>query len=206
MSDINYRILRFDELVVQPNRGEDVARAIKANGPPPSAQLLGVFQPLIGVSSNIVTVVTNWTGEPAPHCYENAATRSVRSRVFDTLARGQMPCTADGIYTHRWFVVAPDQVQALTALSAEAWRSSEADTGMRIAGFWNCRQPTADGAALVLMIVNYPSLTAWDESRYWKPKPEHQAQPNRDVWGGLFARRREILLDSWVTVHQLAKS
>ncbi|KWV50017.1 hypothetical protein AS156_14690 [Bradyrhizobium macuxiense] len=204
MPDTNYRVLRFDELVVQPNHGEDVAKAVRSAGAPRNAQLLGVFQPLIGVSSNIVTVVTNWTGEPPPP-YENTQIRDVRSRLFDTLARGQTPCTASGIYTHRWFVVAPDQVQTLTELSVEAWRSSESDTGMRIAGFWHCRQPTANGEALVLMIVNYPSLTAWDESRYWKPKPEHQAQPNREVWGGLFARRRNILRDSWVTVHQLAK-
>ena len=38
----------------------------------------------------------------------------------------------------------------------------------------------------------------------WKPKPQDVAQPNRDQWGGLFAKRREILTDSWVTVHRLA--
>ena len=32
MSDQNYRVLRFDELTVQRNRGEDIARKIQANG------------------------------------------------------------------------------------------------------------------------------------------------------------------------------
>ncbi|MFB9269615.1 hypothetical protein ACFFWD_41985 [Bradyrhizobium erythrophlei] len=205
MPDMNYRVLRFDELAVERNRGEDIANAIKADGPPPNAHVLGIFLPMIGVSSNVITVATNWTGEPAPHSYRNAQILDVRSRVFDTLARGQAPCSADGIYTHRWFVVAPSQVQALTELSVAAWRSSEADTGMRIAGFWRDRQANANGEAVVLMIVHYPSLAAWDESRYWKPKPTHQAQPNRSVWGGLFAQRRDILLDSWVTVHRLAR-
>ena len=36
--------------------------------------------------------------------------------------RGQNPCTADGIYTHRWFVVAPENVQALTDMSVQAWK------------------------------------------------------------------------------------
>ena len=76
---------------------------------------------------------------------------------------------------------------------------------MRIAGFWRCRDLNANGQAVVLMIVYYPSLAAWDASRYWKPKPKEQLQPNRNVWGGLFAQRRDILMDSWVSVHRLVK-
>jgi hypothetical protein len=202
LSELNYRALRFDEITVQRNRGEQVAREIKANGG--TAQPLGVWLPMIGVSNNIVTAVTNWTGEPAAPAYTSDQIRNVRSRVFDTLARGQQPCTTEGIYTHRWFIVAPEHVQALTEMSVEAWKSSEQDTDMRIAGFWHGREPHANGEAVVLMIVYYPSLAAWDASRYWKPLPKGEAQPNRNVWGGLFAQRRDILLDSWVTVHRLA--
>jgi hypothetical protein len=202
LSELNYRALRFDEITVQRNRGEQVARDIKANGA--GTQSLGIWLPMIGVSNNVVTAVTNWTGEPPKPAYTSDQIRNVRSRVFDTLARGQQPCTADGIYTHRWFIVLPDHVQALTEMSVEAWKSSEQDTDMRIAGFWRCRELNANGEAVVLMIVYYPSLAAWDASRYWKPLPKGEAQPNRNVWGGLFAQRRDILLDSWVTVHRLA--
>ena len=55
------------------------------------------------------------------------------------------------------------------------------------------------------MIVFYPSLTDWEGSRYWRPPPQGALQPNRNVWGGLFAQRRDILMDSWVSVHRLAK-
>ena len=204
MSDMNYRALRFDELTVQRNRGEEVASALKANGAA-GAQTLGVWLPMIGVSANVVTAVTNWTAEPAAAAYRDETITGVRTRLFDTLARGQQPCTADGIYTHRWFMVAPDNVKTLTDTSVEAWKTMEEDTAARISGFWLDRQRNARGEAVVLMIVYYPSLAAWDASRYWKPKPSDQKQPNRDVWGTLFARRREILLDSWVTVHRLAK-
>lgn len=203
MSDMNYRALRFDELTVQRNRGEEVAKAIKANGA--GEQTLGVFIPMIGVSANVVTAVTNWPGEPPKASYRNDDIVGVRTRLFDTLARGQEPCAADGTYTHRWFMVAPENVGTLTDISVEAWKTMETDTDARIAGFWLDRERNAKGEAVVLMIVYYPSLAAWDASRYWKPKPKDEAQPNRDTWGGLFARRREILLDSWVTVHRLAK-
>jgi hypothetical protein len=203
LSENNYRALRYDELTVQRNRGEEVAKAIKANGA--AEQALGVWLPMIGISTNVVTAVTNWTTEPSKAAYKDEKIVGVRSRLFDTLARGQQPCTADGIYTHRWFIVAPDNVKTLTDTSVEAWKSMEADTEARIAGFWLDRERNANGEAVVLMIVFYPSLTAWDTSRYWKPLPSGQAQPNRNVWGGLFAQRRDILLDSWVTIHRLAK-
>jgi hypothetical protein len=201
LSDTNYRALRFDELTVQRNRGEEVAKAVKANGG--SEQSLGVWLPMIGVSTNVVTSVSNWTGEPAAAAYKSEQIVGVRSRLFDTLARGQQPCTAEGIYTHRWFMVAPDNVKTLTDTSVEAWKTMEADTDARIAGFWLDRTRNAKGEAVVLMIVYYPNLAAWDASRYWKPKPTDQEQPNRNVWGNLFAQRRDILLDSWVTVHRL---
>ena len=63
MSDLTYRVLRFDELTVQRNGGEEIAKAIKANGAAGS-QTLGVWLPMIGVSTNFVSVFTNWTGEP----------------------------------------------------------------------------------------------------------------------------------------------
>jgi hypothetical protein len=204
LSDPNYRALRFDELSVERNRGEEVAKAIKANGSEGS-QTLGVFLPMIGVSTNVVSVITNWTGEPPKADYKDEKITGVRTRLFDTLARGQTPCTADGIYTHRWFMVAPDNVRMLTDTSVEAWKTMEADTDARIAGFWLDRQHNAKGEAVVLMIVYYPSLAAWDASRYWKPTPKGELQPNRNVWGSLFAQRRDILLDSWVSVHRLAK-
>lgn len=204
MSDTKYRVLRMDELAVQKNSGEAVASAVKAAGIA-GAQTFGVFIPMIGVSTNVVTAISNWTGEPAKAAYTSDRITGVRSRLLDTLARGQNPVTADGIYTHRWFMCAPEHVQTLTDTSVEAWKTMEEDSDARIAGFWLDRERNAKGEAVVLMIVFYPSLAIWDATRYWKPKPKDHAQPNRDTWGGLFAQRREILLDSFVTVHRLAK-
>lgn len=201
MSELKYRVLRLDEFTVQRNRGEDLARKLRADGVA-GAQTLGVWLPIIGVSTNVVSMATNWTGEPAAPAFKDDLIVSVRTRLFDTLTRGQEPCSRDGVYTHRWLTVTPDNVGILTQNSIEAWKTSEVDTAMRVAGFWRCRDLNADGSALVLMVVYYPDLTAWEASRYWKPKPPGEEQPNRAVWGGLFAQRRDILLDSYVTVHR----
>ena len=167
---------------------------------------------MIGVSNNTVTVGTLYTGEPPALTVEPSGPAEdithARSRVFDTLTRGQMSCSAypPGIFTHRWFVVRPEDVQEMTYSSIEAWKSAEEDTAMRIVGFWRARDLGADGEATILMIVYYPDLAAWDASRFWKPVPKGGSQPHRQVWGELFRKRREITLNSWVTVHRLGQA
>ena len=202
----NYRVLRLDEISVKPNRAEEVASAARATGVQ-GCQLTGIWLPLIGFRINTVTIATNWMQDP-PMATKVAppsdAIVNVRTRLFDVLARGQTACdpAKGGIYTHRWFVVRTGDVDLLTRSSVDAWAYSEADTDMRIAGFWRSREPSNDDTATILMIVYYPDLTAWEASRFWKPKPSGANQPNRDVWGGMFRKRRDITLNSWVTVHR----
>lgn len=201
-----YRVLRLDEISTKPNRAEEVASAARGNGVQ-GCQLTGVWLPLIGVSINTVTIATNWMQDP-PLSTKVAPTTdaivSTRARLFDVLARGQTACdpAKGGIYTHRWFVVRTGDVDHLTQSSVDAWKYSEADTDMRVAGFWRSREPSDDDTATILMIVHYPDLTAWEASRFWRPKPAGAEQPNRDVWGGMFRKRRDITLNSWVTVHR----
>jgi hypothetical protein len=201
-----YRVLRLDELSVKPNRAEEVASAARANGVQ-GCQLTGIWLPLIGVSINTVTIATNWMQDPPASTRVAPSSDAIvgtRTRLFDVLARGQNACdpAKGGIYTHRWFVVRTGDVDHLTQSSVDAWKYSEADTAMRIAGFWRSREPSNDDTATILMIVYYPDLTAWEASRFWKPKPTGADQPNREVWGGMFRKRRDITLNSWVTVHR----
>jgi hypothetical protein len=206
VSSASYRVLRLDELSVKPNRAEEVASAARGNSVQ-GCQLTGVWLPLIGVSINTVTIATNWMQDPpvstnvAPN---SDAVVCTRTRLFDVLARGQTACdpAKGGIYTHRWFVVKTGDVDHLTQSSVDAWKYSEVDTEMRIAGFWRLREPSTDDTATILMIVHYPDLTAWEASRFWRPKPTDAVQPNRDVWGEMFRKRRDITLNSWVTVHR----
>ena len=202
-----YKTLRFDEFAIKPNRAEIVAGmmrvASKSSG---NGQALGVFVPWIGMSINTVTVATMWTGEPqsTPAPTHPDVVRG-KSRIFDVLARGQEPCPTDrpGIYTHRWFVVKPEHADLMTETSVEAWKGMEADTPARVSGFWLSRERDAEGNATILMLVFYPDLTAWEQSRFWKPLPPGIDQPNRAEWGERFRKRREITIDSMVTIHRL---
>ena len=200
-----YQVLCYDELTTRPNRAEHVAATCLSSALPGNGgAVTGVFLPMIGISSNTVTLATRWRHEPPSSETVRADVLGARTRLFDVLARGQAACEANGIYTHRWFVTKPQEVEELTRSSVDAWAYSEADTAMRVIGFWRERGTRQDGAATILMIVYYPDLAAWDASRYWKPAPREAHQPSRNVWGEMFRKRRELLLDSWVTIHRLA--
>lgn len=206
-SDLQYRTLRWDEYATRPNRAEALGAlmraAAKSSG---DGQALGIYVPWIGLSINTVTVATMWSGEPpAPEGVTNPDILRAKSRIFDVLARGQQPCPIDrpGVYTHRWFVVRPENVALMTETSVEAWKGMESDTPARVAGFWRARDLNANGEATILMLVFYPDLTAWEQSRFWKPLPPGIDQPNRKEWGERFRKRREMTLDSCVTIHRL---
>ena len=206
-SDAEYKTLRWDEYAIKPNRAEAAASAMRADAKTSgNGQALGVFVPWIGMSINTVTVATMWIEEPRPTPvpWKSDVMRG-KSRVFDILARGQQPCPIDrpGIYTHRWFVVRPEHVDLMTETSVEAWKGMEADTPARVSGFWLSRERDAEGNATILMLVFYPDLTAWEQSRFWKPLPPGIDQPNRAEWGERFRKRREITIDSSVTIHRL---
>ncbi|GGG37680.1 hypothetical protein GCM10010964_26900 [Caldovatus sediminis] len=207
-------MLRYDELRTAPNAGEPAAD--RQNGAAAAAlrgrggALFGVWLPLVGLSINTVVVASVWDGDPpaspgAGLLETDAAVIGQRSRAFAPLARGVVPPSParGGIHTHRWFVLREADVERLVALTLPAWEALEADSAARIEGLWRCRETEPEGVATLLMLVWYPSLAEWEATRFWRPKPAGAAQPNRDAWAGAFRQRRDLLLDSWVTVHRL---
>jgi hypothetical protein len=208
------RTLRYDELRTAPNAWQAVAdRQKAAAAASPGAQggaLFGVWLPQIGPSINTVVVASTWAGEPpaptgAGLAASDPAVAGERSRVFDPLARGAAPPSParGGIHTHRWFVLRDGDVARLVALTLPAWEAMEADSAARIEGLWRCRDLDAGGVATLLMLVWYPGLAEWEATRFWRPRPASAAQPNRDAWAEAFRARRDLLLDSWVTIQRL---
>ena len=205
--------LRYDELRTAPNAWQAVADRQNAARPALVAQggtPFGVWLPQIGPSINTVVVASLWpagsptlpdAGAPA----DDAAVVGRHSRLFDPLARGDTPPSPvrGGIHTHRWFVLREADVARLVALTLPAWEAMEADSAARIEGLWQCREAGPDGVATLLMLVWYPSLAEWEATRFWRPKPPDAAQPNRDAWTEAFRARRDLLLDSWVTIQRL---
>lgn len=206
-------MLRYDELRTAPNAWQAVADRQNAAAAALGAQggaLFGVWLPQIGPSINTVVVASTWEGDPpdspgAGLLTADAAVVGQRSRVFEPLARGAVPPppARGGIHTHRWFVLRAADVARLVALTLPAWEAMEADSAARIEGLWRCRETAPDGLATLLMLVWYPSLAEWEATRFWRPKPADAAQPNRDTWAEAFRQRRDLLLDSWVTIQRL---
>jgi hypothetical protein len=192
-------LLRFEEFNAQPRR----AAALHARlGEVPGGRLFGLWRAQIGPSMNRVTRVSLWDGEPpaTPEAYDPDVA-SVTTRVLTILTRGQTPVdpARGGIVTHRWFILPSADVAEMVAITTEAWNGFEGDTGSEPLGLWLDREQREP--AHVLLMTWYPSLSHWEQSRFWNSAGAGPDQAQRAKWGALFARRREMLLDTWVTAH-----
>lgn len=192
-------LLRFEEFTAQPRR----AAALQAKlGAVPGGRMFGLWRAQIGPSMNRVTRASLWPDEPpgTPEA-EDPDVVHVNTRVLTILTRGETPPdpARGGIVTHRWFILPPDNVSEMVAITTEAWTGFEGDTGSEPLGLW---QDRAEGEpAHVLLMTWYPSLAHWEQSRFWNSGTAGPDQAQRAKWGALFARRRAMLLDTWVTVH-----
>lgn len=192
-------LLRFEEFTAHPRR----AAALQGRlGEVPGGRMFGLWRAQIGPSMNLVTRASLWPGEPPPA--PEAADPDVAAlstRVLTILTRGETPPdpARGGIVTHRWFILPAERVAEMVAITTEAWVGFEGDTGSEPLGLWQDRAEA--GPAHVLLMTWYPSLAAWEGSRFWQAPPGSEQQAQRARWGALFARRRDMLLDTWVTVH-----
>jgi hypothetical protein len=163
-----------------------------------------VLTPQIGPGMDRLLRLSLSDARPIPRLGPGADIALVETRALRPVARGTtLPDAAQGgIVTRRWFILPVADAPELVRLSTTAWDGFEGDTAGRPFGLWQEHVARADGLAHVMLLTHYPSLTAWDESRYWKPGPE--AQKRREEWGALFARRRALLRDTWVEVWGVA--
>ncbi|MBW6400545.1 hypothetical protein KPL78_21985 [Roseomonas sp. HJA6] len=192
-------LLRFEEFTAQPRR----AAALHAKlGTVPGGRMFGLWRAQIGPSMNRVTRASLWPGEapPTPEA-EDPDVVHVNTRMLDILTRGETPPdpARGGIVTHRWFILPPQHVAEMVAITTEAWTGFEGDTGSEPLGLWQDRAESEP--AHVLLMTWYPSLAHWEQSRFWNSAAAGPDQARRAKWGALFARRRAMLLDTWVTVH-----
>lgn len=192
-------MLRLEEFTARPGRAAALTPRLAAV---PGGRLFGLWRAQIGASVNLVTRASLWPGEP-PATTEagDADIASVRGRSLRILARGETPPdpARGGIVTHRWFVLPAGRVAEMVAITTEAWEGFEGDSGSEPLGLW---QDAAEAEpAHVLLMTWYPSLAAWEQSRFWNSAAAGANQGRRAQWGALFARRREMLTDTWVTVH-----
>lgn len=192
-------MLRFEEFTARPGRAAGLLPRLAAV---PGGRLFGLWRAQIGPSMNLVTRASLWPGEPPPTPEAgDADIASVRARSLRILIRGETPPdpARGGIVTHRWFILPAARVAEMVAITTEAWEGFEGDTGSEPLGLW---QDVAEAEpAHVLLMTWYPSLTAWEQSRFWNAAAAGSDQAQRAKWGALFARRREMLIDTWVSVH-----
>ena len=138
-----------------------VLPAIRAAG----GDVLGLFSPQLGFAANEAVLLVRWPYEartdPAVIDIQNVQVRS-RDRLTATLR----PADTDtpkpgGIYVHRWFTVAPADVDTFVALSGQAWPSFEGGFDTNIFGLFRAKDLAPNGAARMLLLTRYADHGVW---------------------------------------------
>jgi hypothetical protein len=128
-------------------------------------EVLGLFFPQIGFASNEAVLLVRWAGQAGTVEIENAAVR-LRDRLAATLrpADGDRP-KPGGIYVHRWFTVAPANVETFVDLSGQAWPSFEAGFDTNIFGLFRAEAAAPNGDVRMLLLTRYADHGVWEASR-----------------------------------------
>lgn len=74
------------------------------------------------------------------------------------------PLEPGGVFAHRWFELAEEDVEEFLELSTGAWPSFEAAYGATIEGLFLSLQ-TDRSSSRALLVTRYPSLAVWEASR-----------------------------------------
>jgi hypothetical protein len=158
---------------------------------------LALFTPQIGWSANQAALLVAWSPQAAGReaamdalAKAPGVRKAERSRLEPTArpAAGDRP-KPGGIYVHRWFVIATDDLAEFVTLSTTGWRDFEARFDTNIYGLFTAGQTAADKAAdetRLLLLTRYRDHGVWEESR----------NPATDAMAA-FQRRRPLTRDTW---------
>lgn len=138
-----------------------VAPAVRAAG----GEVLGLFFPQIGLASNEAVLLVRGAGQAGDVEIESVQVRS-RDRLTATLrpVDGDLP-KPGGIYVHRWFTVAPANVETFVSLSGQAWPSFEGGFDSNIFGLFRATTAAQNGDVRMLLLTRYADHGVWEASR-----------------------------------------
>jgi hypothetical protein len=185
----------YDYLTVRLERGPAArARFVEAAKAAGLGAPAGLFAAQLGwEAAQVALLVRRPDGQPriGPSLAALAAAPEVKSAAFQVLTPTVRPREGDqlaagGVYVHRWFEVAPRDVETFVALSAQAWPDFEARFEAHIFGLFEL-EASADPAASrrLLLVTRYASHGVWEDSR----DPTTEAMQT-------FARRAQLTLST----------
>lgn len=154
------------------------------------SSLYGIFQPLFGLASNeiyLVTYAQTPTTLVLPPEIQELCCRDLIPTVRPT---ADEPRSRPGIYVFRWFSVAADSVDEIARLSSEAWPTFEASFETEVQGLFVDQGDSPGG---MLLITWYKDLSVWEASR----QPPEKAREN-------FLRRHQLTLSALPIATMLA--
>jgi hypothetical protein len=163
--------------------------------------LFGLWRGEIGWWNDEGAVMTSWTSAPVHELLDGlpGVLDSTVERVEATVRPVEPePPTTDGVYAHRWFEVAADDVDEFIELSTGAWPDFErAHDGTEVIGLFR----GIDDPGRLLLLTRYASLAMWEQSRPYNPNPSE----GTDAARAKFMRRAELTRRTGVRLSRLVR-
>ena len=172
-----------------------LAQSLREEGLPRLEAIGGRFYGLwvaqFGLASDQLVLMTSWDRQQGVSASVEEALSSLEAvecidhhMVVPTARpKSAEPPRRPGTYVHRWFDVAPRNVDEIVELSATAWETFESTFEVEVIGFFlRVVEPSANSTQLMLLNW-YPSLAAWEASRNFDADPESKRN---------FLRRAEL--------------
>jgi hypothetical protein len=188
MSVFHYQILRSTS-----NNNQGLLHEIKS-GEHYQGRLWGAFSGLFGPASNELLVVSALEDE----AQAIASPAAVAQEIWQPTARptDTEPCSEQGLYVFRRFMVSEQHVAEVVALSKQAWETFEgsADYAAEPQGLF-CPSVDAEGVVRMMLVTWYDGFDSWETSR--QPAPE--AREN-------FQRRHALTHSTYAVATRLVHS
>jgi hypothetical protein len=164
---------------------DSLAPAIRGAG----GQVLGLFSPQLGFAANEGVLLIGWPGAPGVIPGLQGARSGVGDRLVATLrpTNGDVP-KAGGIYVHRWFTVAPANLESFISLSGQAWPSFEAGFDTNIFGLFRAETRASGGDVRMLLLTRYADHRVWEASRQPAPTAREAFGNRHDLTTWTIAR------------------
>jgi hypothetical protein len=169
-----------------------VAPALPAGG-----EVLGLFFPQLGFAANEAVLLVRWPDE-ARAGQGVVEIEGVQVRARDRLTATVRPAAGDvprpgGVYVHRWFSVAPADVERFIDLSTQAWPSFEAGFAAHIFGLFRAADAAPHGEVRLLLLTRYADHGVWEASRRLPQGAREAVGARRELTASTIARSSLLL-------------
>jgi len=166
-----------------------------------------IWQPQIGMGVHEGIILTSWPTieDAAEHGHKLIANVDAVSTSSATImksisrANGSNSENESAFYSNRWFNVRLKHVDEFVGMSEAVWPDFESKYETKVVGLWQNIFIKDKDLASLLLVVRYPSLAHWQNSRYY-----YQPSKTKDQFVSAMKNRVQLTQDAKLSIFSIA--